>query len=309
MPRVRISNSKINSYGTRVLTAGMDIEQYNRNPVLLYMHERGEVIGYMKDVKVEGDEVTGEPVFDEASDLSKRCKAQFDFGSLRMVSAGLDIVSMSDNDDDMEDGQTAPTITKSKLYEVSLVDIGANDDAIRLRQEGKIITLGHGGDNPLPRINKNKQMEQKQLALTLGLAENATEEQITAKLGELKLSAGKVDKLEKEKSDLKLAAITQAVETAVTEKRISAEKKDHYINLGKMVGIDCLNKTLADMTPQAKLSAIVGSQGGPSKSTHNGEYSKLSEVPAEELSAMRDENPAMYKKLYKAEYGMECSLD
>lgn len=51
--RVRITNSSVNCYGTRVLTEGLDISQYERNPVLLYMHERGEVIGYMKDLKLE----------------------------------------------------------------------------------------------------------------------------------------------------------------------------------------------------------------------------------------------------------------
>lgn len=70
--RVRITNDSLNSYGTRVLTAGMNVEQYLRNPVLLYMHERGNVIGCMKDVKVEDGEVTGEPVFDCATELSKR---------------------------------------------------------------------------------------------------------------------------------------------------------------------------------------------------------------------------------------------
>lgn len=81
--RVRISNESLNSYGTRVLTAGMNVEQYNRNPVLLYMHERGQVIGYVKDLKVEGDEVTGELMFDEATELSQRCKKQWEFGSLK----------------------------------------------------------------------------------------------------------------------------------------------------------------------------------------------------------------------------------
>ena len=70
--RVRISNDSLNSYGSRVLTAGMNVEQYCRNPVLLYMHERGNVIGYVKDLKSENGEVTGELVFDEASELSKR---------------------------------------------------------------------------------------------------------------------------------------------------------------------------------------------------------------------------------------------
>ena len=76
MKRVRISNNSLNSYGSRVLTEGMDVQQYCRNPVLLYMHERGNVIGYVKDLKVENDEVTGELMFDEASPLSKQCKKQ-----------------------------------------------------------------------------------------------------------------------------------------------------------------------------------------------------------------------------------------
>ena len=48
--RVRITNDSLNGYGTRVLTAGMNVEQYQRNPVLLYMHERGNVIGYVKEI-------------------------------------------------------------------------------------------------------------------------------------------------------------------------------------------------------------------------------------------------------------------
>ena len=72
--RVRITNESVNSYGFRVLTSGIDLEQYRRNPVLLYMHERGNVIGYVKDLQVENGEVTGELVFDEASELSIRCK-------------------------------------------------------------------------------------------------------------------------------------------------------------------------------------------------------------------------------------------
>ena len=143
--RVRISNENLNSYGTRVLTIGMNVEQYNRNPVLLYMHERGLVIGYMKDLKVEGDEVTGEPVFDEATELSRRCKKQWEFGSLKMVSAGLDILELSEDQKHLLPGQTRPTISKSKLIEVSIVDIGANDDAIVLQKDGKRIELGKDG--------------------------------------------------------------------------------------------------------------------------------------------------------------------
>lgn len=157
--RVRISNDSLNSYGSRVLTSGMSVEQYCRNPVLLYMHQRGNVIGYVKDLRVEDGEVTGELVFDEATDLSKRCKKQFEFGSLRMVSAGIDILELSDQPEHLLQGQTSPTITKSKLYEVSLVDVASNDDAIVLMKDGKQITLGKDGDCPLPLINNQKQQK------------------------------------------------------------------------------------------------------------------------------------------------------
>jgi len=160
--RVRISNDTLNSYGTRVLTAGMSVAQYQRNPVLLYMHERGNVIGYMKDVRVEDGEVTGEPVFDCASELSRRCKRQWEFGSLKMVSAGLDIVELSEEPGLLVEGQTSPTISKSKLFEVSIVDIGANDDAIRLRKDGRTITLGKGGESPLPLLKQNNEPKKQE---------------------------------------------------------------------------------------------------------------------------------------------------
>ena len=103
--RVRITNDSLNSYGFRVLTSGMNIEQYNRNPVLLYMHERGNVIGFLKDLKIEDGELTGEPVFDEASEISRRSKKQFEFGSLRMVSVGIDILATSEEKKYLVDGQ------------------------------------------------------------------------------------------------------------------------------------------------------------------------------------------------------------
>ena len=309
--RIRITNDSLNSYGTRVLTSGMNLEQYQRNPVLLYMHERGNVIGYVKDIAVENGEVTGELMFDEASELSVRCKKQYEFGSLKMVSAGLDILETSEDPKLLVQGQTSPTITRSKLFEVSLVDIGANDDAIVLQKDGKKITLGRDSECPLPMLNNNnqkqKQMEQKQFALQLGLPETATEAEITARLGELKAAKEENEELRKEKESLTLAGITAAVDKAVGEKRISAEKKDEFIALGKEIGLEKLERIVAAMSPQVKLSAVVGHQGGAA-TQQSGTYKKLSEVPSDKLLKIREEQPEEYERLYKAEYGMDCEL-
>lgn len=309
--RARISNSRLNSYGTRALTDGMDVEQYCRNPVLLDMHERGKVIGYVKDLKKEGDDVTGEPVFDEATELSRQRKKQWEFGSVRMVSAGIDIIELSDSKELLLEGQTRPTIVRCKLVEVSIVDIGANDDAIVLMKDGIRIEFGKDGECSLPLLNSEpiskKVMDQKTLALLLGLAETADEPTIKAELEVLKAAKAEVVTLRNEKETLTLAGITSLVDTAITEKRISLEKKEQFITLGKKIGVEELKSTFEAMSPQVKLSAVVGHQGGAATGVPE-TFKKLSEVPSDQLEEMREKQPDTYRKLYKAEYGIECEI-
>jgi len=310
--RVRISNESLNSYGTRVLTSGMDVVQYDRNPVLLYMHERGQGIGLVKAFKVDGEEITGELVYDEATELSRRCKKQWEFGSLKMVSIGIDIIEMSEAPEYLVPGQSSPTITKSKLFEVSLVEIGANDDAIVLRKDGQRIELGKDGGTVLPLLhNKNNQktktMDQEKLALELGLPKDADEAAISAELARLKAKGTEADSLRTECDTLRAARIETLVNAAVAEKKIGEDKKQQFLELGKKLGAEDLKATFDAMSPQVKLGSIVGNQGG-APSGGNAEYKKLSEVPTAELEKLRTENPAQYKKLFKAEYGFECEI-
>lgn len=260
--RVRLTDDSLNSHGSRVLTAGVDVAQYERNPVLLYMHERGKVIGYMKDIEVKDGEITGEPVFDCATELSRQCEKQWEIGSLRMVSIGIDVLELSEAPEHLVAGQTCPTITKSKIFETSIVDIGANDNAIVMRRDGKQITLGKDSENPLPMLSNKpqtteRQMELKTLALELGLPETADEAAVNAKLAELKASEEERERMRQENEQLKLAQITDVVDAAIAEKKIPAEKKQHFIDIGKKIGIDDLKTTLASMSPQVKLSSTL----------------------------------------------------
>lgn len=310
--RVRISNESLNSYGTRVLTAGMNVDQYNRNPVLLYMHQRGQVIGCVKDLRVEGDEVTGELMFDEATELSIRCKKQWEFGSLKMVSVGIDIQELSEDPKFLVQGQTSPTITKSKLFEVSLVDIGANDDAIVLQKDGKRIELGKDGGVELPLLHninnnqKTKTMDQEKLALQLGLPKDADEATITAKLAKLQADNAEAETLRQERDTLRAARIETLVNAAIAEKKIGEDKKQQFLDLGKKVGAEVLKQTFDAMSPQVKLSNLVS--GGGASGAGSAEYKKLSDVPTDKLAELKEKNPAQYKKLYKAEYGFECEI-
>lgn len=301
--RVRITNSRVNSYGTRVLTAGLDISQYERNPVLLYMHERGKVIGYMKELRLEGDELTGEPVFDEASELSQRCKKQWEFGSLRMVSMGIDIIETSESPEQLLPGQTRPTITKSKLDEVSIVDIGANDDAIVLKKNGRRVY--DKNINEVLRLMSNNQQNEKKMSEKTEKVENIDTQSAELQKENAELKA-QVDTLQKENEALKLAGITGAVEKAIAEQRLAAEKKAQFVELGKKVGVEELEGILAAMPPKAKLSAVLngGREAVRGATDNNSEWKTLHDVPAEKMMELRTEHPEEYQRLYKATYSL-----
>lgn len=301
--RIRISNETLNSYGFWLMTSGAELDQYRKNPVLLLMHQRGKIIGQIIDLRVEGAEITGIPVFDEASEESIRAKKQWEAGSLRMCSAGLEIIETSEDPKLLKQGQTSPTVTRWRLIEVSMVDIGANPDSIRLYKDGvQVTTLAAAGLNPLPQINKQKSiMELKQLALMLGLKESATEQEVLDKIRKLMETAETVNTLQTRVDEMNLSAITVAVSAAINEKKLGADRKDQFIELGKKIGLEELKKTLDAMSPAMKLSGVITPGAAPSV---RGEYKKLSEVPASELQTLREENRQEYIRLFEAEYGI-----
>lgn len=309
--RIVISDESVNCYGTWISTAGMDISQYEKNPVLLWMHWRGVIIGCIKDIKKEGDRVTGEPWFDEVREESKQAKAQWEKGTLRMASAGVDIIEVSEAPEYVKPGQYRATITKSKLTEVSMVDIGGNDNALplMLNIQGKELKLAAGEESEyLPLLINNtqksdEQMDFKAIALKLGLPETATENEILSTVEVLLGYKTANEQLRKDKEQMQLAGITAVVDSAISERRIMAEKKNHFVELGKKVGLESLKLTFEAMTPAQKPTDVIRLSGGNPVS---GEWKKLSDVPADKIMELRTNDKPTYMKLYKAEYGVEC---
>ncbi len=302
--RLIISDEAINSYGCWVKTEGLDISQFERNPVMLWMHYRGEIIGTIKDIRKEGDTVTGEPYFDEVTERSKTCKAQWEAGSLRMCSAGIIITEVSD--EEVKPGQYRKTVVKSKLQEVSMVDIGSNDNALRLYDKsGNELNLAKGVDNDIvPLINQNNnEMKHGIFALKLGLAESATESEILARMDVLLGYQSANEQLRAERDEMTLSTINMAVDGAIAERRITAENREKFIELGTKTGLEALKLTLASINPTQKPSEILNMK---SSSTGNKEYMKLSDVPENELRELRSNDKNTYMRLYKAEYGVEC---
>ena len=326
---VIISTGAVNCYGTRVLTEGIDLSQYGRNPVLLWMHRRafdGDAmpIGRVENLRVEDGKLIGTPVFDRNDDFAKQIESKWESGFLRMASAALEPIETSADDALVLPGQTRETVTRSKLVEVSIVDIGGNDEALQLYGEGgRLLKLAAGEDCPgLPLLqlteedepetgdgtgegntkpkNQTTAMNKEQLTL-LGLPEGTSDEQATAAL---KLMKTKADNAE----TLQLAAVTRCVDQAIAERKIVAGQRDHFINLGKAAGADMLADTFKTMQAQTKPTETLrlSKESAPGSGEAPMSYKKLSEVPQDELLTLRKEQPAEYMRLYKEEYGIEC---
>lgn len=320
---VIISTSGLNCYGGRVLTSGIDLTQFQKNPLLLWMHRRSfdrdaMPIGRIDNLRTDGDRLIGTPVFDQNDEFAKKIESKWENGFLRMASAGIEIIETSDAPEHLLQGQTRRTITRCRLEEVSIVDMGGNDEALQLYdRSGKVLKLAAGEDNDaLPLLapekkddpsgtapdgkadnqtNKLTQSMNKEILQLLGLSETATEQEA---VGALRLLKEKADKVE----TLQLASITAIVDGAIAEKRITADKKEHFVNIGKAAGIDSLRTTLSLMQPVRKPTEVIRQTDAP-RDDEPKTYAKLSDVPANQLEKLREERPQDYERLYKAEYG------
>lgn len=320
---VIISTSGLNCYGGRVLTSGIDLTQFQKNPLLLWMHRRSfdrdaMPIGRIDNLRTDGDRLIGTPVFDQNDEFAKKIESKWENGFLRMASAGIEIIETSDAPEHLLQGQTRRTITRCRLEEVSIVDMGGNDEALQLYdRSGKVLKLAAGEDNDaLPLLapekkddpsgtapdgkdnnqtNKSTQSMNKEILQLLGLSETATEQEA---VGALRLLKEKADKVE----TLQLASITAVVDGAIAEKRITADKKEHFVNIGKAAGIDSLCTTLSLMQPVRKPTEVIHQTDAP-RDDEPKTYAKLSDVPADQLEKLREERPQDYERLYKAEYG------
>ena len=84
--------------------------------------------------------------------------------------------------------------------------------------------------------------------------------------------------------------------------------KNHFVELGKKVGIDTLKLTLSAMQPQGKLSVqLHRTSTGQivAEETDFSKYEKLSAVPSGKMMDLHDNHPDEFARLYKAEYGFE----
>ena len=127
-----VSDESENSHGFKVLTEGIDITQFEKNPIMLYMHERPTIIGMWKNLRKEDGKLYADAVFDTESEKGGEVARQVEKGFLRGASIGITYQK-----EYLKNG----VLEKCRLFEISIVDIGSNPNALKLYDDTETVEL------------------------------------------------------------------------------------------------------------------------------------------------------------------------
>lgn len=316
MRRIILSTDSVNVYGYRLLSDGCDLSLFTVNPVLLYMHERGVIIGKWKDVKIENGQITAEPVFAKTA-KGKEAQQLYEEEMLNMASVWAEPIEWSEDTSLMIPGQTGATVTKWILKEASLVDVAGNKDCVKL-------VNNDGSEFKLSDLKKplKTDSEMKKIALFLKLSDSASEDAI--------LEA--VQRVHTEHADLtqKLADKTTEATGLATENKSLKEQ----IKARKLADFDALlndpakkltdaqkatYKKLFEGNEESTIEAVkalptyqnLSDNGGQKQadgSRKDWKWEDYTRKDPKALEAMKLNDKEAYKALFTAKFGKEPKI-
>lgn len=122
-----VSDETVNSHGFRILTDGIDTERFDKNPIMLYMHEVPTIIGRWENLQKKNGQLFADAVFDEADPFSKEIMGKVERGFLKATSLGI----RHSADNLLKDDQ-GDYLKQCELVEISIVAIPSNGNALKL---------------------------------------------------------------------------------------------------------------------------------------------------------------------------------
>lgn len=315
MPKPFVFNdqNQANSYGFRILTAGISLKRFNKNPVMLNQHwnSTDNVLGKWENVRLENDLLLGEPVFDVEDPIALKISGKVDRNMISSCSMGITFKS-----EDLKIVGTELIMEKCELNECSIVAVPSNANSIRLYAEsGELlkeedvkqlclslqpteepINLGINQDN-----NTMKKIILTLGALTaLGFDTKTPEVDVEAvETAVLKLSnenavmTAKSLALEVAAETAQNLAIETMVTLAITAGKIPATKKEDFMNLAKANFALCESTLVAIPAKVTLAGGIVPNVPGAVATKED--FMKLSH---EAQLSFKATSPDEYKKMF-----------
>jgi hypothetical protein len=236
-----LSDESINSYGFRVLTDGIDLSRFEKNPVMLMNHCEDDIPGAWGSVAKEGGKLVGVTRFDEKDEEALVIANKVEQGFINGASIGFCIIETSTDPALMLPGQTRPTVTKCILYEASITPLPSNGNALALYDNnGQKLKLDDEAlnFNKLSLIQNSTQPDMKLTAKTqtvLNVSADAADTAIETAVLALEKRATDAETSLKTIKDTQTAELKtrseKLVDNAITGKKLTADKRDAWVNL------------------------------------------------------------------------------
>lgn len=270
--------SRVNSYGFRTDLAGMDIERFKANPVMLYFHDSFEVIGRWENLRIEDGKLLADAVFDTEDEIGKKIAGKVERGFLKGCSMGLRVVEMKDIDGLL-------TACRSELMEASVCSIPSDAGAVRLYdQNHKELTFDE------VRLQFNNQL--KPVTMDKNEEKNTMEQQLATKDQE-------IAQLKAEIAQNKKEAVNSYLTAAVASGKISETEKADYETLADK-DFDTVKKLIDAKSPKASASLKdLAAQSATQPERSNWTYLDWMKKDSEGLKRLKAENPAEFERLQK----------
>lgn len=220
--RFLLTDNTLNCYSYRLLTSGYQIEEFKRNPIGYYMHNREDgVLVKWEDFEIENDRVYAKPVINLNHPRGQQIVSEIENGFLNAASVGH-IVALEQSDDTSLKlpGQTNPTVTKWYNRECSIVDVPGNYNALAQLYDKKGQVLMDLSDTKRS-FNLSNTNLRSQIIKLLSLPDNLTDEQIINRL----------ELLLKSKGSDQQAKLNNLIDMAVKSGKITKEQSVNYLRL------------------------------------------------------------------------------
>lgn len=303
-----------NSYGFRVLTAGIDLERFRANPICLNEHKNStkDVLGTWTEIEQEGHLLTAVPNFDTEDAEGKEVVRKVNNGTIKGCSIGIKFKY-----DDIQLVDDVPVIVKCELVEASICAIPSNARSIVLYNqdekplsEAEIQELCLSVQAPKNETEPQKTITMKQLTAHLQLTEGAGEAEIlTAVKGiEAKLTASETEKaqlknelntLKKEREDEQKAQLKAELDQAIKEGRIDKEGAEPLLEMS-------YDKAMKVLNSLPKRQSVAGQL--QNEESQLSAYDKMTWQELDKgnhLATLKEENPEYYKERFKQQFGKE----
>ncbi len=295
-----VNTNDLNAYKYRVLTEGIDTEQYMKNPIVLYSHNRNlhnptgsEVIGRTVKLRVEDSKLIASIEFDGEDEFAQKIEQKVKNNFIRMASMYGDVVESSNAPELVLPGQIYETVTKSKLLEISIVDIGGNDAALKLIDNDGKVKL-----RKLNKTNNNMKNVLIELGLKEGTAENEAVQEIVKLKNENSLLRQHIQAVEDAEAD---TLVEQAVKLGIFHENLkdmvkNSLKNDFEAEKKKLTGM--IEKKQTEIELANKQETIKGfASKNKTKDNVKLSFDYLQKNDIVELRRIANEEPELYKQL------------